>query len=69
MYSEEQAKQLTQEFDIEGKRIAIHVSNFSKIKNVSFLVCVLKRLISLTNDYKFILWEMDQQKGRRTFSE
>ena len=54
MYSEEQAKQLTQEFDIEGKRIAIHVSNFSKIKNVSFLVCVLKRLISLTNDYKFI---------------
>ena len=53
-YSVQQAKIVRKEFKVEDKRVAIHVSNFSKIKNVSFLVSVLRKLTSSTQDYKFI---------------
>lgn len=53
-YSEQQNDLFRKHFKVEDKRIAIHVSNFSQIKNVKFLVYVLKDLVSITDNFRFI---------------
>lgn len=53
-YSEQQAKYFNKEFNLEDKRVAIHVSNFSKIKNVSFLIEVIRDISLKCPDYRFL---------------
>lgn len=48
------AEELKNKYDLINKRVAIHVSNFSVIKNVTFLVYVLRKLVISNQDYVFL---------------
>lgn len=53
-YSEKDALEIKKKLNLGDSKIAIHVSNFSKIKNVSFLVPIIKEIAKNNLDYKFM---------------
>lgn len=53
-YSHFIAEDLKNKYNLRNKKVAIHVSNFSAIKNVNFLVNVLRKLVVSNQDYVFL---------------
>lgn len=53
-YDSKAAQEIKSKYNISKSRLAIHVSNFSKIKNVSFIVPVIQKLIDSGTDMKFM---------------
>lgn len=53
-YDPKVAQEIKNKYNIGKSRLAIHVSNFSKIKNVSFIVPVIQKIINSDTDMKFM---------------
>ncbi|WP_440444128.1 glycosyltransferase [Phascolarctobacterium sp.] len=53
-YNQLAAYNFKEKLSMSKAKIALHVSNFSKIKNTSFLVDVIKEVITKDNEWRFI---------------
>ena len=49
---------------LEGKKVVGHVSNFQPVKNVSFIIDIIKELCEISDEYRLLLIGEGPEKER-----
>lgn len=53
-YNYEKRKELRREYNLQDKTVIAHISNFSVIKNVTFLISIIESAVKIRDDIMFV---------------
>ena len=64
IFSYEKSAEMRKKLGLEGKKVVGHVSNFQPVKNVSFIIDIIKELCEISDEYRLLLIGEGPEKER-----